>query len=252
MSVTEICIIAIAGLCSGIIKNGVGIGSGIFLLPTLSLAFPAKVALGLGAPLMLASDVIGLRYYWKQWTTTPELMRILLSALPGLLVGTVLLPIIPGKAFRVGVGVFGMLYSLGMLWPSLPLIIFIKKISSVINTRYASKQIYIYGAMGGVATVLAHAGGLVWSLYLVTRNLDKRIFVGTIILLFFITNTYKTIAYLYIGMLTPSSLLSVLPAIPFVFLGSYLGNLANKKLNSALFRKIVLATIFVVSFNMCL
>ena len=62
MSVWEVCIVALAGFCSGIIKNGVGVGSGIFLLPTLALAFPAKVALGLGAPLMLASDIIGMRY----------------------------------------------------------------------------------------------------------------------------------------------------------------------------------------------
>ena len=251
MSIMEICIVALAGLCSGIIKNGVGIGSGIFLLPTLSIAFPAKVALGLGAPLMLASDIIGMRYYWKQWINTPELLRILLSALPGLLIGTILLPIIPGQVFRMGVGLFGMTYAIAMLWPSFPLIVILKKAFSIINTKYADKQIYIYGAMGGVATILAHAGGLVWSLYFVTRKLDKRTFVGTIVIMFFITNMYKTMAYLYIDLLTKNMLLSILPAVPFVFLGSYLGNLANKKMNNILFRKIVLAMIFIVSLNMC-
>ncbi|SHN60320.1 sulfite exporter TauE/SafE family protein [Desulfovibrio litoralis] len=251
MSITEISIVAFAGLCSGIIKNGVGVGSGIFLLPTLSLAFPAKVALSLGAPLMLASDVIGMRYYWKQWINTPELMRILLSAIPGLILGTILLPIIPGKLFNLSVGIFGMFYAVGMLFPSFLPIVLLKKLFAVINVKYADKQIYIYGAMGGVATVLAHAGGLVWSLYLVTRNLDKRVFVATIVVMFFITNTYKTIAYMYIDMLTKDMLLSIIPAIPFVFLGSYLGNLANKKLNNVLFRKLVLVTIFIVSLKMC-
>ena len=71
MIFSNIVIISIAGFFSGVIKTGVGVGSGIFLLPTLSLAFPAKIALGLGAPMLLASDIIGLRYYWKQWPAKP-------------------------------------------------------------------------------------------------------------------------------------------------------------------------------------
>ena len=59
--------LAAAGFLSGLIKTGVGVGSGLVLLPTLALVFPAKVALGLGAPMLLASDIIGLHYYWKQW-----------------------------------------------------------------------------------------------------------------------------------------------------------------------------------------
>ena len=117
---SDIVIIALAGFFSGIIKTGVGVGSGIFLLPTLALGFPAKLALGLGAPLLLASDAIGLRYYWKQWLPRTELARLFLAALPGLILGAVLLPLIPGGIFRIGVGVFGVFYALSLLWPNFP------------------------------------------------------------------------------------------------------------------------------------
>ncbi len=252
MSVWEVCIVALAGFCSGIIKNGVGVGSGIFLLPTLALAFPAKVALGLGAPLMLASDIIGMRYYWKQWAPTPEILRLLLSALPGLIVGTLLLPIIPTKAFRIGVGFFGMFYAVSMLWPHFPPALLLKKMFASISARHVHKQVYIYGSLGGVATVLAHAGGLVWSLYMVSAFKDRRVFVGTLVLMFFITNMYKTCAYLYIGTLSPQALLHILPVIPAVWLGGALGNKANKQMHPELFRKIVLVIIFIVSAGLCL
>ncbi|MCL1939509.1 MAG: sulfite exporter TauE/SafE family protein [Desulfovibrionaceae bacterium] len=251
MNLWEICIIALAGLCSGIIKTGVGIGSGIFLLPTLSLAFPAKTALGLGAPLMLASDAIGLRFYWKQWTSRGELLRIMLAAVPGLLVGTVLLPIIPAAGFRMGIGIFGMAYAISYLFPNFAPVRWLKGSLGGVNKCLEGKQVYFYGSLGGVASVLAHAGGLVWSLYLMTSIKDRRVFVGTIVLMFFITNVYKTIAYLVIGALSMQELLAVLPAIPAVWLGSAIGNTANKRMNQELFRKLVLAVIFIVSAKLC-
>jgi uncharacterized membrane protein YfcA len=252
VGIQEICIIAIAGFCSGVIKTGVGIGSGIFLLPTLTLAFPAKIALGLGAPIMLASDVIGLCYYWRRWAPKEILAPLFIAAVAGLLTGTVLLPVIPANSFRAGVGIFGMLYAVSMLWPAFPVVSVCKKVSSVLNERHVYNRVYIYGAVGGLVTVLAHAGGLVWSLYLLTELKDKRIFVGTTILLFFFTNIYKTVAYIYLEILSVKAVISMLPVIPAIFIGNYIGNRANLKLNNVLFKKIVLIIIFIVSFKMCL
>ena len=251
MSLLEICIVALAGFCSGVIKTGVGIGSGIFLLPTLSLAFPAKTALGIGAPLLLASDVIGMRYYWKQWAAPQELLRLTLSAMAGLLAGTLLLPVISSDGFRVGVGIFGMAYAVSYLFPSFTPVRLLKEGLSGVNRRIEGGQVYFYGALGGAATVLAHAGGLVWSLYLMTAVRDRRTFVGTVVLLFFVTNIYKTMAYVAIGTMPASILVDMLPAIPAVWAGSALGNRLNKRMNQDLFRKVVLGVIFLVSAKLC-
>ncbi|MEG2172451.1 MAG: sulfite exporter TauE/SafE family protein [Desulfovibrionaceae bacterium] len=251
MNTFEIITLVLAGFLSGVIKNGVGIGSGIFLLPTLSVAFPAKVALGLGAPLMLASDIFGLFYYWKEWASVREIRRILLSAIPGLLLGTVMLSVIPARLFALGVGLFGMTYALCMLWPLFPPLAWLKKIPAYFKKHQSDKEIYFYGALGGFASVIAHAGGLVWSLYFLSRIPDKRIFVGTIVILFFITNIYKTCAYVYIGTLSIDSLIAILPAIPAVLMGSYLGNIANKKMNNVLFKRVVFCMIFLTSLKMC-
>lgn len=249
--------LAAAGFLSGFIKTGVGVGSGLMLLPTLALVFPAKVALGLGAPMMLASDVLGLHYYWKQWLPRRELTRLFLAIIPGLLLGIVLLPMIPGKAFRFGVGIFGALYALGMLWPQFPVAVLLKKCVGKFNARCGNseaqnhKGAYLYGFLGGLSTVLAHAGGLVWSLYLLTAARDRRIFVGTTVILFFITNIYKTVSYVWIDIISLDALAQVIPAIPMIFLGSYLGNIANKRCNQLLFRKIVLCFIFFISLTLC-
>ena len=218
--------LAAAGFLSGLIKTGVGVGSGLVLLPTLALIFPAKVALGLGAPMLLASDIV-------------------------------LLPMIPGKAFRIGVGIFGALYALGMLWPQFPVTALLKKGFGKLNAHCGDseeqnrKGAYFYGFLGGLSTVLAHAGGLVWSLYLLTAARDRRVFVGTTVILFFVTNIYKTISYVWIDIISLSALAQVIPAIPMIFIGSYLGNIVNKRCNHLLFRKIVLCFIFFVSITLC-
>lgn len=251
MNYWEVVTLMVAGFCSGIIKTGVGIGAGVFLLPTLSLVFPAKTALGLGAPLMLASDVTGLRFYWRQWTTRDELTRILLAAVPGLLLGVALLPVIPAAGFRMAVGMFGVLYALCRLFPTAPPVRWLGRSFACVDKHLTGKQVYFYGSLGGIATVLAHAGGLVWSLYLMTSVKDRRVFVGTLVLLFLVTNIYKTIAYLLVGTISVPELAAVLPAIPAVWAGSLLGDMANKRMNQDFFRKLVLVIILFVSAKLC-
>jgi len=247
MDYFELIIICVAGFLSAIIKNGVGIGSGIFLLPTLSIAFPVKTALGLGAPLMFASDLIGLRNYWREWFNLKEFLRLFIPSCLGLAVGTFLLTIIPGNIFKVCVGIFGMIYALMLLFPKFAPFVAFKNLFGAMKTANVNAQAGFYGVLAGISTILAHAGGVVWSIYLMTRNMDRRMFVGSIILMFSITNAYKVLAYVYLDFLSVDMLKSVLFAIPAVWVGAYLGNLFNKKINQQLFRKIVLVTIFIVS-----
>lgn len=243
---TELIVIALAGFLSAIIKNGVGVGSGIFLLPTLSLVFPAKVALGIGAPLMLGSDILGLRYYWRQWSTQ-DIKRLALPALLGMLLGTWLIPIIPTSLFNAGVGIFGMLYAVFLLFPQARCIERIKKCCTFAQSMPAGSSAIFYGTFGGIATIMAHAGGLVWSMYLMTTCTDRRIFVGTIVCMFCVTNTYKVLAYLNIGLLTLDQLFMAALALPAIYLGAFVGNWVNKNVNQLTFKRMVLVTIFIVS-----
>ena len=262
----DIVVVMIAGFISAVIKTGVGVGSGIFLLPVLSLVFPAKIALGLGAPIMLVSDLAGLPFYWRQWLPGRELLRLLLAAVPGLVLGILLLPLIPNGVFRVCVGLFGMLYSLSLLWPGFPVAVMLKRVTAGLDSRFGRKAraegdgspapntfgAWFYGCLGGFSTVLAHAGGLVWSLYLVTAAENRRIFVGTMVLMFSLTNIYKTVAYVWSDIISLETMLTAIPAIPAIVAGSWVGNWLNDRCDTARFRQIVLCMIFAVSLSLCL
>ena len=248
MDIFELVIVFAAGFLSAIIKNGVGVGSGIFLLPTVSMAVPVKIALGLGAPLMFASDLIGLRNYWREWFSLKEFLRLFLPTCVGLGIGTLLLSVIPGGAFRICVGIFGMTYALMLLFPKFGPFMAFKSMFGVMKSTSVNSQACFYGVLAGISTILAHAGGIVWSIYLMSRNMDRRMFVGSIILMFSITNAYKVLAYLHLDFINVSMLMQLLLAIPVIWGGACLGNLFNKRINQDLFRKVVLCTIFIVSF----
>lgn len=102
------------------------------------------------------------------------------------------------------------------------------------------------GYLGGVATVLAHAGGVVWSIFFLARKLEKRCFVASIILILTLSDVIKIVTYLQIDILDLSAILIVLVMSPVIILGSNLGNWLNKRISPVRFRAVVLAFILVL------
>jgi hypothetical protein len=250
----QLLILAVATIASAIISNGVAIGAGIFLLPVLSLAFPAKVALGLGAPLMFISNVAGIRNYWGEWGEWRQLLRFFMAATLGIILGSFLINIIPNHLFKIGVGIFAISFSLYHLikssWARFrlrPL-----KAPSLNETSLQGGKILalVVGFLGGVVTVLCHAGGAVWSMYYVGRNLDKRRLVSTLLLLFAFSNLLKIFTYWGIGILSLHSTLIMLAMSPIIIVSSNFGNFLNKKVPPELFRDIVFLVILVAGIGL--
>ena len=247
----EYAIIAIAAAGSTLIKNGVGIGAGIFMLPFLSLVLPAKLALGLGAPIMLVSDTAGVVYYWKEWDKN-ELLLLLPPAFLGVILGASMVNAIPNELFRFWIGLLAIVFSSYQLLK-------LKLLKPEASGRWANwvptpnkSLAMLFGFLGGVASSVIHAGGLVMSAYLFQSSKDKREFVGTFVLFFAITNSLKVMAYLSIDILTAKMVLLVAGISPLIILGGFLGNVLNKRVSQEAFRVIVLAFILIIGTTLLL
>jgi len=245
----EYAIIAIAAIGSAVIKNGVGVGAGIFMLPFLSLVLPAKLALGLGAPIMLISDTAGVVYYWKEWDKR-ELLLLLPPALLGVILGASMINAIPNELFRFWVGLFAILFSSYQLLK-------LKLLKPEASGGWANwvptpkkTLAMLFGFLGGVASSVIHAGGLVMSPYLIQKLRGKRAFVGTFVLFFAIMNLLKVIAYLRIEILTSEIVLLTAIISPLIILGGFLGNALNKRVSQKTFRAVVLALILIIGINL--
>lgn len=245
MSPFEWIIILTAMFGSAIIKNSVGIGAGIFMLPIMSIVLPAKLALGLGAPAMLISDMVGCRSYFKEWSSR-EIAVLLPAAIIGIGIGAFLVDIIPAAPFRKTVGAMAVIFALTSLGSAF----FTradKQPSAWLRSKFSGISI---GFLGGLATTLAHAGGIVWSVYLMQQRLPKRQFVGTIVFMFLITNTLKTISYLFIDILSLDSLPVLLVGLPLIVIGGFVGDRLNTRMPLKAFRCLVLLIIAVMGLHL--
>jgi uncharacterized membrane protein YfcA len=250
MEIYQIIILIIATIGSAIIKNGVGIGSGIFLLPLLALVFPPKIALGIGAPVMLISDLIGIKSYWGEWDKK-ELLLMLPAAFVGILAGGYFINIIPNSIFICFIAVFAIGFS------SYQIIKTSKSYFSNANKKKSLKtQISnpilsgIFGFLGGIASVLAHSGGLIMSIYLLQKRYNQRAFVGTLVFFFAATNSLKILTYFKIGILSKDSFFIIVVVSPFIILGALLGNYLNQKIPQEPFKILILIIIFIVGIRL--
>ena len=245
-----ICLIAVVG--SAIIKNGVGIGAGIFLLPFLALVLPPKIALGLGAPAMLISDLVGVKNYWGEWDLK-ELKLLLPLALTGIMFGCFLIKITPDILFKQCVGIFALLFSSYHFAKMIRARYFSHKTIEkhpVEGSNWSSISTVLFGFVVGVAGTVAHAAGLMMSVYLIQKSDNPRFFVGTLVLFFAVMNIFKLIAYFNIGIFTSQTMLLVCVLSPAIILGGYAGNMLNKKIPQELFRLIVLILIFLIGIRL--
>ncbi|MBW1802774.1 MAG: sulfite exporter TauE/SafE family protein [Deltaproteobacteria bacterium] len=248
---SEVMLVALAVLGSAIIKNSVGIGAGIFLLPFLALVFAPKLALGLGAPAMLISDVVGLRNYWKEWNRE-ELAFLIPPAVMGVFVGAIIIKLVPDAMFKFGVGTVAVLFSSYHLGKS----VFKRKAGAPSRIEHpGSPRKYVtilFGFLGGTASTVIHAGGMVMSIYLFQRPVDKRRFVGTLVFFFAVLNLLKLGAYLKIGIMTAEIAFLAAAISPVIIVGGVCGNFLNRRFPQDLFRAIVLLIIFFIGMRLLL
>lgn len=250
MDTTQLVVLCIAAVASAFIKNGVGVGAGIFLLPVLALVFPPKVALGIGTPIMLISDMLGVRNYWGEWGKTPILKHVLAASVVGVLLGGGLVHIIPMEPFRIGIGVFAMGFSACKLLAQLPQLQPWLNSRCKVATPDGFLPVYIYGALGGIASVLAHAGGLVWAILLTAKNIDKRQFVCILVVLMVLSNFMKIFLYMQLDILSWEMAKLTIICVPGILLASWFGNYMNKRIQPQLFKNIVMILIFIVGANL--
>jgi hypothetical protein len=105
------------------------------------------------------------------------------------------------------------------------------------------------GAFAGVSSTLAHGAGPIIALHLLPQKLDRRLFVGTCAIYFFILNCSKMPAYYGAGLFAPENHATLVFAtrfMPLVLAGALVGFWLNRRLNDKIFSKVVYVVTFLL------
>lgn len=219
-------LVAFAAACIGFSKSGfVGVGMVAVLL--MAQVMPARESTGTILPMLIVADLFAVRAF-RRFAVWSHLVRLLPTAVLGVLTGFLIMPYIPDDSFGPVIG-WIMMVLLGLM------------VVQRFTNRMAMTALehpavaWCTGWVAGVTTMIANAAGPVMGIYLLTARLPKWEFVGTGAWYFLIVNLVKVPFSASMGLITPSSLLLNLAATPVILAGIVIGRWLLGKINQAVF-----------------
>lgn len=233
---------------AALIKTGFGVGAGIFISSTLCLIMPSKAAIAFGGLVMLSTNVLPFYHYWKS-VDKRTLLVVITGSVAGMVVGGLVINYTPQQWFTKLVGLFCMIFAVNQLFGAY-VRRYGKKADSGTFSEPHKVQGLLLGMLGGTATVIAHAGGVIYSIYMLSLHLTKDAFVGTMVSIFFLQDCFKNLIYWKINLLTADMLLLLVCAIPSMVIGNFAGYAVHKRISSKVFEKLILGFVISVSIRL--
>ncbi len=240
---------SLAAFLVGLAKTGTP-GVGLFACLLMISAFPNHEMFASGAvvPLLILGDLAAVYFYRKD--CDPRLLkRLAPPVVIGLLFGTVVLCFMKNSQFRVTVGTLAV---------SILVFEFVRQRLGWTKVATNLPFRWFCGVLAGTTTILGNAAGAVSAAYFSSQGLDKKRFMGTNAVFFFLVNVSKIplmFAATFIKeamgfekeaaqvMNGASFLLTAIFALPLIF-----GGIVGRKLYRAIPEKIFVPFILTLNF----
>lgn len=229
----------ISVIITGISKGGFG-GLALLAVPLMALTISPIQAAGIMLPILIVMDWVSVWAYRKHWDKK-ILILLLPSALVGIAAGALLAGFVTDQFVRICVGVIAVSFTLyAVLKPK-------GRASFIKNNKPVG---VLAGIAAGFTSFIAHAGGPPFQTYAIPQDLDKRIFAGTAVMFFFVVNAVKVLPYALLGQFDKTNLTTSLILIPLAPIGVLIGVWLVKRIDQALFYRIIYSLIFVVGLKL--
>ena len=227
-----------AVLLIGLSKAGFGSGVGVVATPLIALTIPVAEAAALLLPLLIVADVLSIPHYRDSYDM-PSLRLMLPGALAGIVLGAFFFGYFSRHeaVLKLAVGMIALLFVLYQGTRGL--------IMRRLEAHRPSNMTGIgLGFISGFTSTLAHAGGPPATMYLLPQNLSRRLFVGTILIFFFVVNLIKLIPYTILGLLQVGNILTIVVLAPIIFVGVKLGVWLNERFDNTWFNRVIYLLLF--------
>ena len=223
----------------GVSKGGF-FGLGVMAVPLLSLVMHPLQAAAILLPTTVSQDVLTIWTYRRNWSASN--LKVLVPSMGiGIAAGWWLAASLTAAHIRLLVGVIAALFVLRhWLGPRF----------QRLAPRPSTATGIVFGALGGFTTLLANAGGPVWQMHILPQGLDKLTYVGTVTMLFGISNVYKVPAFGSLGLLTWENIAVGLLLVPLAVATNYLGIWLVRRTSTETFFRIAYVLMFVIAIEL--
>ena len=203
-----------------------GFGSGLIATPLLALTFPLTFVIPFISILDMTASLTHV-LHTRQHISWTVILRAIPFAFIGVPVGLFFLRTVDTLLLVKFLGLFIILFAIySLVSPKL------KKSHSLIWPAFGGFFGSLIGAMFGT-------GGPFYVFYFQLQQLDKSVFRATCAAVFLIDGLIRAVGFTLSGFYTSQVLLSILYALPVMFLAMYIGNHLHTNISQRTFQKAI-------------
>jgi uncharacterized membrane protein YfcA len=228
----------------GLSKGGFA-GLGVLGMPLMALTIPPVQAAAITLPILVIQDLFSVWAYRRSWDRA-NLKILLPGAVGGIILAYLLAARVPDAAVALVLGIISIVFALRRF----------------LAGRYAAAPTWtmplnrpagwFWGAAAGFTSMVAHAGGPPFQIYVLPQHLPRDIFVGTSVVFFALVNLIKVPPYLALGQLTRENLLTSATLFPLAIASTWAGIWLVRRVASERFYSIVYALLLLLGCKLVL
>ncbi|WP_420103762.1 sulfite exporter TauE/SafE family protein [Bosea sp. (in: a-proteobacteria)] len=202
-----------AVVLAGLAKGGFA-GLGLLSVPLMALSVSPVTAGAIMLPLLIVQDVVSVWSYRHEFDRR-NLLTLAPGALLGVLAAYLLAAWVSDAAVGLAVGVISIGFALRRMLASG------QALSRVRRANWAGGS--LWGFLCGFTSMIAHAGGPPFQIYVMPQKLPPASFIGTGAIFFAALNWVKVAPYIALGQFSPANLLASAVLLPIAILSTFAG-----------------------------
>ncbi len=226
----------------GLSKGGLGGAAGFLGVPMMALTVSPLQAAAILLPILIVMDLVSL-WTWRGWHDRALLWQTLPGSLLGIGIGWATASMVSADMVRLLLGVVAIVFVARWLAG-------LAKGGPVKPTSPDARRGAFWGTVAGFTSFVAHAGGPPFQVYMLPLRLDPRVFTGTGVVFFAVTNMVKLGPYLALGQFDGVNIATSLALMPLAPLATLAGAWVVKRMRPGLFYPLTYVTMSLVALKL--
>jgi len=198
----------------GLAKGGFS-GLGLLSLPLMALVLSPVQAAAITLPILIVQDVVTVWAYRHTWDRR-NVAILLPSAIAGIVSGYLLAARVSDAAVTLAVGVISVAFALRRMALE-------RRATPPAATTADVPRGVFWGWVTGFTSMIAHAGGPPFQIYVMPQKLPRDVFVGTGAVFFALNNWIKVPPYIALGQFTGENMATAAALFPIAIASTWAG-----------------------------
>lgn len=223
-SPAELAVTALAVVLVGLSKGGLG-GMSLLGVPLMALVMPPVTAAAILLPILVVMDVVSV-VSWRGWVDWRIMRHVMPGAITGIAIGWATAELVSDSAVRLIVGLVSIAFVIHAV---------VGAGRNAMPARPQPKAAQFWGGLAGYTSFVAHAGGPPLQMYMMPLRLDPKLFTGTTVMFFAVSNALKLIPYAALGEFDATTLSRAAAMLPLAVPATWLGSWAVRHMRASVF-----------------